>query len=100
MWTALLNSFVHVLMYSHYLVTSLSIGNVWWKPYLTQIQMLQFFINMGFAIASEFGFCPDSYTFPRWMRRALVGYMISLLILFGNFYVQSYVNKARAKKLE
>ena len=37
----LLNSIVHILMYSHYLAAAHGIKS-WWKPYLTTIQLIQF----------------------------------------------------------
>ena len=40
---AILNSFVHVLMYSHYLVASVG-GSTPWKKYLTMCQLVQFAI--------------------------------------------------------
>jgi len=44
-----LNSFIHVLMYSHYLVTSFGIKG-WWSKYLTSMQLIQFIL-----IASQSG---------------------------------------------
>jgi hypothetical protein len=38
------NSFVHVVMYSHYFVTSVwpeSRKNLWWKKYITQLQIVR-----------------------------------------------------------
>jgi len=93
-WTALFNSFVHVIMYSYYLFAALGY-QIWWKPYLTQLQMFQFFINMFFSILSESGYCGPGYTYSVWLRRSLALYMFSLLILFGNFYIQAYLAKKR-----
>jgi hypothetical protein len=39
--------------------------------------------------------CGPDYTFFLWMRRSMVGYMLSLLILFANFYIQAYREKKR-----
>jgi len=95
-WTALFNSFVHILMYSYYLFAALGY-ELWWKHYLTQLQMFQFCLNMTFSIMSELGFCGPEYTYSVWMRRALAGYMFSLLILFANFYIRSYLDKKKKK---
>lgn len=35
------NAFVHVLMYSHYLATTLGIDS-WWRKHLTTLQLIQF----------------------------------------------------------
>eukprot|EP01130_Rhizamoeba_saxonica_P019199 TRINITY_DN985_c0_g1_i1.p1 TRINITY_DN985_c0_g1~~TRINITY_DN985_c0_g1_i1.p1 ORF type:complete len:242 (-),score=23.19 TRINITY_DN985_c0_g1_i1:25-750(-) len=93
-WSAMQNSFVHVVMYSYYLMSSFGI-RVWWKKYLTQFQMTQFFINMIHS-ASAF-FVPPS-NFPRWMGIAMLGYMVSMLTLFGNFYYQSYRARRNAQR--
>eukprot|EP01126_Amoeba_proteus_P033342 TRINITY_DN3272_c0_g5_i7.p1 TRINITY_DN3272_c0_g5~~TRINITY_DN3272_c0_g5_i7.p1 ORF type:complete len:294 (+),score=42.42 TRINITY_DN3272_c0_g5_i7:67-948(+) len=87
-WSAMQNSFVHVLMYSHYLATASGMKNVWWKPYLTQIQMVQFLLNLLMAVATEW--CGEGYHFPDWMRRGMIAYMFSLLLLFSNFYIKAY----------
>lgn len=39
-----LNSFVHVVMYSYYLLTALNPkykNNLWWKKYITQLQIVR-----------------------------------------------------------
>ena len=51
---AFLNSFVHVLLYSHYFMRlkCKHVGGAkpWWAPYLTKMQLVQFFI-IAFAVA-------------------------------------------------
>lgn len=85
------NSFVHVLMYSHYLLTSIGIRDAWWKPHLTKIQIFQFILNILMTAAAEMGICGTDYNFPDWMRRGMIAYMASLLFLFVNFYLSSYL---------
>eukprot|EP01126_Amoeba_proteus_P037065 TRINITY_DN3799_c0_g2_i6.p1 TRINITY_DN3799_c0_g2~~TRINITY_DN3799_c0_g2_i6.p1 ORF type:complete len:141 (+),score=10.27 TRINITY_DN3799_c0_g2_i6:702-1124(+) len=92
-WSAMQNSFVHVLMYSHYLVSAIGVRSLWWKPYLTQIQMAQFLLNIVLVFATELGMCGDEYNFPDWMRRGMIAYMFSLLLLFLNFYLREYLSK-------
>jgi hypothetical protein len=41
----LLNTTVHILMYYYYARKTLG-GDVWWKRYLTQLQITQFAINI------------------------------------------------------
>ena len=51
----LINSFIHVIMYSHYLITSFGINNPF-KKYITQMQITQFiilFIHPLFVIKYE-----------------------------------------------
>ena len=33
--------------------------------------------------------------FPRWGQYLLIGYMVIMLFLFGNFYVQAYIKRRR-----
>jgi len=87
-FSAAQNSFIHVLMYTYYFMATLKIS-VPYKPYITQMQMLQFFLN--FVQASFIVFL--SQHFPRWLGWVLFWYMISLLVLFYNFYRKSYSEK-------
>merc|ERR1719461_1559067 len=43
-FAAMVNSFVHVVMYSHYLITSFGIRNPF-KKYITMVQLTQFAID-------------------------------------------------------
>jgi len=97
-FSAAQNCFIHVLMYGYYFLASLKI-NAPWKRYLTQAQMFQFLLNSiqaGYVL-----YYPTPY--PKSLALVLLVYMITLLVLFGNFYVQSNFRrnpKASAKKLE
>ncbi len=87
---AFTNCLVHVLMYSYYTV-SIMVSNkklLWWKKYLTVLQMLQFVAAIVMGVNGIRVGCD----FPKWMQYAMVAYMISFLFLFGNFYVKSYNN--------
>lgn len=85
-----LNALVHVLMYSHYLVSALGLSTPW-KPYLTSMQLLQFVtIATQSAISLSRG---DSCGGPYFGKVLMVAYMGSMLILFGNFFVRSYILK-------
>merc|ERR1740121_2778641 len=84
----LLNALVHVLMYSHYLVSALGLSTPW-KPYLTSMQLLQFCtIAVQSAVSLSRG---DSCGGPYFGKIAMVAYMGSMLVLFGNFFYHSYV---------
>jgi len=83
--SAWLNSFVHVWMYSHYLLATLGI-KAWWKKYLTQLQIsqLSMFVVQGISLlftgAEEFKFI------------GLINgiYAFTILALFMDFYRRSY----------
>jgi len=83
-FSAAQNCFIHVLMYSYYFLATLKI-NAPWKKYLTQAQMLQFLLNciQAFYVL----YYPTPY--PKWLAVVLLVYMVTLLGLFGNFYIQS-----------
>lgn len=95
-FSAMLNSFVHVIMYTYYFLAACGYSDIWWKHYLTQFQMVQFFFNMAFTLYTDImDVCGPEYTFFLWMRRSMVFYMFSLLVLFGNFYIRAYLEKKR-----
>jgi len=41
-----LNTFVHILMYSHYFISSLGY-KTWWNKYLTYLQLTQFLLILA-----------------------------------------------------
>ena len=93
----MINSFVHVLMYSYYAISSLGPEYqkyLWWKRYLTRIQLIQFIVGMAHAANSIISGCP----FPLWMQWALIAYGFSILTLFLNFYFQAYIKPSKIKK--
>ncbi|XP_014784232.1 elongation of very long chain fatty acids protein 4 isoform X1 [Octopus bimaculoides] len=94
---ALLNSSIHVMMYSYYGLSALGPAMqkyLWWKRYLTIVQLVQFVVGMIHATQSLLLSC----NFPVWMHWALIFYGMSLLLLFLNFYYNSYVLKKRNRK--
>ena len=91
------NSVVHVIMYSYYFLASFGSKYrkyLWWKKYLTLLQITQFTINLGFVI--NFLVHPGMCDFPHWMPKFSVFYMMSFIVLFGNFYAVSYI-RSRSK---
>lgn len=84
----LINSFIHVIMYAHYLYTSLGYNNPL-KKYLTQAQLLQFalcFVHSILAFMYETIF-PWPIAFIQFI------YHIQMMLLFSNFYMKSYTKK-------
>lgn len=89
---AMVNSFIHVLMYSYYGLAALGPGvtkYLWWKKYLTILQLIQFTTALILGINGIKSGCD----FPLWMQYALVIYMVSFIVLFGNFYAKAYIAK-------
>merc|ERR1712032_1602118 len=61
------NSLVHVVMYTHYLVTTIfTFKKMWWKPCITILQMCHHVLIMGYAILSRFYGPPDSVSLSAW----------------------------------
>uniref|UniRef100_A0A673GRB3 Elongation of very long chain fatty acids protein n=1 Tax=Sinocyclocheilus rhinocerous TaxID=307959 RepID=A0A673GRB3_9TELE len=93
---ATINSGIHVLMYGYYGLAAFGPKiqkYLWWKKYLTIIQMIQFHVTIGHAAHSLYTGCP----FPAWMQWALIGYAVTFIILFANFYYQTYRRQPRLK---
>lgn len=91
---AMVNSFIHVIMYSYYGLAALGPQYqkyLWWKRYLTRIQLVQFVVGMAHAGQSLFFGC----NFPTWMHWALIFYGLSILLLFLNFYFHAYMKKGK-----
>lgn len=96
---ALLNSFIHVMMYSYYALALMKISCPW-KRYLTQAQLLQFTSVVIFSIVAIL--IPsnektwESYT----AHTVQVFEMVSLFVLFMAFYRKTYSAKKKAQKEE
>eukprot|EP00036_Acanthoecidae_sp_10tr_P010565 CAMPEP_0182926516 /NCGR_PEP_ID=MMETSP0105_2-20130417/12122_1 /TAXON_ID=81532 ORGANISM="Acanthoeca-like sp., Strain 10tr" /NCGR_SAMPLE_ID=MMETSP0105_2 /ASSEMBLY_ACC=CAM_ASM_000205 /LENGTH=279 /DNA_ID=CAMNT_0025064413 /DNA_START=26 /DNA_END=865 /DNA_ORIENTATION=- len=84
----MLNSIVHVLMYSHYFVSAYQMATPW-KPYLTSMQLIQFVIIMSQSVIAFY--TGPQCGFPDFAKLTMIGYMVTMLVLFGRFYVQSYM---------
>lgn len=94
--TSCLNSFVHTIMYTYYTAAAFGYRSPL-KKYLTQIQLLQFFI--GVAITFLEYFRADCLT--QGQLYSLIGihmYTLYLIKLFYEFYRDSYLKKDRAKE--
>ncbi|XP_057332927.1 elongation of very long chain fatty acids protein AAEL008004 isoform X2 [Microplitis mediator] len=88
----LLNSFVHIVMYSYYLLAALGPQvqpYLWWKKYLTAFQMIQFIAIMIHAFQLLFIECNYPKAFVWWIGL----HAVMFLFLFNEFYKQSYIDK-------
>ena len=91
-FAAMVNSLIHVIMYSYYALAAAGPGPaiqkyLGWKKYLTILQMAQFVSALVLGIRALVYGCD----FPLWMQYALVVYMGSFLVLFGNYYRNAYL---------
>ncbi|XP_065279470.1 very long chain fatty acid elongase 4-like [Emys orbicularis] len=85
----MLNSFVHIFMYLYYGLASLGPQMqryLWWKRYLTILQLCQFVAIAVHSSYNLFTKCP----FPDGFNVAVFLYILSLIVLFLNFYYWTY----------
>eukprot|EP00462_Mataza_sp_D1_P018139 CAMPEP_0175140128 /NCGR_PEP_ID=MMETSP0087-20121206/11289_1 /TAXON_ID=136419 /ORGANISM="Unknown Unknown, Strain D1" /LENGTH=240 /DNA_ID=CAMNT_0016423221 /DNA_START=41 /DNA_END=763 /DNA_ORIENTATION=+ len=90
---AFANSFIHVIMYSHYFVTSFGIRNPF-KKVVTQAQLIQF----GILLLHSFVALIWEQKIGGWFCFLQTVYQITMLAMFGSFYKKSYT--PAAKKVE
>lgn len=94
-----LNLMVHVVMYWYYFQSARGI-RIWWKKYITVMQILQFVIDLGFIYFASWTYFTSTY-WP-WLPNvgncegeefaAIAGIAIisSYLLLFISFYIATY----------
>jgi len=93
-WSAqILNTLVHVFMYYYYSMATLKI-NVWWKKYITQLQIVQFLLsNVAhlWAFRWHYGKNGNCSSFrDSWGNQLGMAIINSYLLLFIQFYFATY----------
>merc|ERR1712130_1050270 len=96
--TSFNNTAVHIIMYYYFAIYALG-QRPWWKKYLTSLQILQFVIDMSssipFIVIYMMGI-PCRGELYAWILANLTG--VALLLLFMNFYRQTYNRPPPTKK--
>ena len=94
-----LNLTVHVVMYWYYFQAARGV-RIWWKKYITMLQILQFIIDLGFVYFASYTYFTSTYF--QWMPNAGkcageefaafagMGILSSYLLLFISFYFATY----------
>jgi len=97
-FAAFFNAGVHTVMYLYYFLSAFGPGMqkfLWWKKYLTRLQMIQFvcvFIHALLPIVYDCGY-------PKWIPIAVCLNVAAFFVLFANFYFFAYIqNKSETKK--
>ncbi|KAK8773878.1 hypothetical protein V5799_011589 [Amblyomma americanum] len=88
------NCCVHVIMYSYYFLSLLGPAfqkYLWWKRYLTQLQLAQFFFLFLHACMPLFLHCG----YPRSHTYITLSTAVLFFSLFTLFYIDSYRSKKR-----
>jgi len=86
----LCNSFIHAVMYTYYMLTAVGPHMqkyLWWKRYLTKMQITQFLLIVGYCTSLIFLDLKGIFLFFSWLKWF---YVMTLLVLFGNFYIKAY----------
>lgn len=95
----MLNSLIHTIMYAYYGLSAMGPSvqkYLWWKKYLTQMQLIQFAIVMTHSLVN---ISNNECTYPKGYSIAFVLYGIFITLLFMNFYQKSYSKEEKAKYL-
>lgn len=87
-----LNAIVHIVMYSYYLIAALGPEYqkyLWWKKYMTWLQLTQFFLMLAYLIYVTVKGCPLPYGITAFFFINIVIF----LYLFADFYRKAYLKE-------
>jgi len=94
---ALINSWIHVMMYSYYTLALLKIQCPW-KKYLTMAQLAQFCSVIVYSLTSMINM-PEEGTWKQYIGHGVQDFeMTSLFLLFMHFYRKAYRKKNDEKR--
>ncbi|XP_073819156.1 very long chain fatty acid elongase AAEL008004 [Musca autumnalis] len=92
-----INSFIHIIMYAYYLLSAMGPKvqkYLWWKKYITILQIVQFLIIFVHTLQVQF---QPSCNFPKPIAALLTFNAGLFTYMFSSFYVKNY-NKEQKKE--
>ncbi|XP_075970166.1 very long chain fatty acid elongase AAEL008004-like [Anticarsia gemmatalis] len=92
-----INAFIHVVMYTYYLISGLGPQYqkyLWWKKYLTSMQLVQFCVVAFLNINS---LSSNSCNYPKYLSVVVLINCFLFFYMFGMFYYNNYVKTAKNK---
>ncbi|XP_034743126.1 elongation of very long chain fatty acids protein 1a [Etheostoma cragini] len=93
---AMVNAAVHVIMYFYYLLSAAGPRfqkYLWWKKYMTAIQLTQF-VLVSVHISQYYFMEKCDYQIPMWIHLIWM-YGVFFFLLFSNFWIQAYIKGNR-----
>lgn len=100
-----INSFIHIVMYAYYLLAAMGPRiqkYLWWKKYITVLQIVQFLIIFVHTLQLQF---QPSCNFPKSIAALLTFNAGLFTYMFSSFYVKNYkkeqkIASAKKQKME
>ncbi|KAK9871693.1 hypothetical protein WA026_014143 [Henosepilachna vigintioctopunctata] len=94
---AVTNSFVHIIMYFYYMVSAMGAQYqkyIWWKKYITSLQLVQFVFTFLHSIQVLFYDCG----YPKSALLITLPNSLLFYFMFSDFYKQSYNRKNKIQR--
>ena len=95
-----INAIVHVIMYTYYLISGLGPHYqkyIWWKSYVTKIQLIQFVLVMIHSFQLLF---KNECNYPMFSAYFNMAHAVIFFALFGQFYIMAYLSAKNKKGLK
>ncbi|KAL1117645.1 hypothetical protein AAG570_003960 [Ranatra chinensis] len=90
LFLGVVNAFVHAIMYSYYLLTSVYPTykeSIWWKKHITELQLMQFLVT---ALHMLIGLLNFNCDYPKIIMAIIIPQDIFMFMLFWDFYKKTY----------
>ncbi|XP_063697840.1 very long chain fatty acid elongase AAEL008004-like [Culicoides brevitarsis] len=92
-----INSIVHVIMYTYYMIAAMGPKYqkyLWWKKYITKIQLIQFVLGVVHFSQIFIFDCG----FPKWIAAVILPNGFFMFDMFSDFYKKAYITRKEAEQ--